>query len=169
MCPSQVCVYTPQHMWGSSSFKLRSQARQRTPSPAAPSFCPKIISCSSCASCTRHKEELYRFVSTPLVFGASSIWGISSHYGRQQMPFGWIAKPIKCSASEVIRVTFINASFTRLGLIAPPMRSKTGTVSERQATGNVQWPSLKITILDLGVDICLIMSYNQCIFSLNLL
>lgn len=54
------------------------------------------------------------------------------------MIFEWTAKSVKCSASEVICVAFVNASFARLGLIVPPSRSKPGTVSERQAIGNIQ-------------------------------
>jgi hypothetical protein len=73
-----------------------------------------------------------------LVFGASIIWGISADYRREQMTFGWVAKPAKCSASDVISVAFINASFARLGLIVPATRSKPDTVNERQATGNIQ-------------------------------
>lgn len=72
MCPSQVWMHIPQYMSASFSFKLRSQAWQQGPLPAAPSFGLKIISCSCLTSCTSQGRSLR------VVFRAAGIWSL--HY-----------------------------------------------------------------------------------------
>lgn len=125
-----VQAHTIAHVWKSenSFMGVRSQAWWQVPLPAKAFFLALNLFLGHVLLPTHVIEKIF---STNLhsgmpALGALGIWGTFSHHGREKMTFGWTAKPVKCSDSEAICITSINASFAWLGLILPPTTGKPG-------------------------------------------
>lgn len=125
-----VHAHTIAHVWKSedSFMGVRSQAWWQALLPAKAFFLALnlLLACVLLPIHVTEKIFSKNLHSGMLALGTLDIWGISSHPGREKMTFGWTAKPVKCSDSEAICITSINASFARLGLILPPTTRKPG-------------------------------------------